>query len=205
MRFGKLTALTNIRCYGRWKTTFGGRWHSVEDNLWWKTTLGGRRPLGEDDLGRKTTFDRRWPSVDACMRSSPFFSIFSCQIHLAFANNTDLCCNNVHIFLCTYTYNNPYTHIDTHTEIHTHTYTNTPIILRQPHKHPHTNTPTPTHTHTHTNIHTHIHTIYFLGVESLMPNLFYQEWRPHDAPTTPPRLPNQEQLWKMQSKISFLD
>ena len=42
--------------YGRWKTTFGGRWPSVEDNFYWKTTFGGRWPLVEDNLRWKTTF-----------------------------------------------------------------------------------------------------------------------------------------------------
>ena len=33
LRFGMMTALTNIRCYGRWKTTFSGRRPLVEDDL----------------------------------------------------------------------------------------------------------------------------------------------------------------------------
>ena len=40
LQFGMLTALTNIRCYGRWKTPLCGRQPSVDDCLWWKTTLG---------------------------------------------------------------------------------------------------------------------------------------------------------------------
>ena len=76
------------RCYGRWKTTFGGRrpslegnlqwkynlrwktafgkgrWPSVEDGLWWKTTYSGRQPSVEDGLRWKTTFVERRPSED---------------------------------------------------------------------------------------------------------------------------------------------
>ena len=36
--------------------TFGGRLHSVEDNLWWKMTCGGRRPAVKDNLQRRMTF-----------------------------------------------------------------------------------------------------------------------------------------------------
>ena len=59
LRFGRLTALTNIRStkgYGRWKTTFGGRQSLGEDGLPWKRTfggnmtLGGRQPSMEDDI-----------------------------------------------------------------------------------------------------------------------------------------------------------
>ena len=87
LRFGMLTALTNIRCYGRWKTTFSGRRHSVEDNLhlkttfsrkttfsgrWpsvegnlqWKTTFGGWQNLVEDGLWWKMTFGGRWPLME---------------------------------------------------------------------------------------------------------------------------------------------
>ena len=39
----------------QWKTTFGGRWPSVEDNL------RGRRPSVGDSLQWKTTFGGRWP------------------------------------------------------------------------------------------------------------------------------------------------
>ena len=40
----------------RWKMTFGGRRPSVEDDLWWRTTFDGRRPVVEDDLRWKMTF-----------------------------------------------------------------------------------------------------------------------------------------------------
>ena len=93
MRFGKLTALTNIRCYGRWKTTFGGRRPSLEDNLRWKMTFGGRRLLLEDNLrwkttycGRRhlveddllwsTTFSGRRPSLDPYVLPTPLCGIF---------------------------------------------------------------------------------------------------------------------------------
>ena len=62
LRFGMLTVLIiydQSRCYGRLKTTFGGRQPSVEDTLWWKTTFGGRQHLVEDDLQWKTTFSGR--------------------------------------------------------------------------------------------------------------------------------------------------
>ena len=50
--------------YGRWKTTFGGRQPSMEDDLWWKMTFGERRPLVEDKLRLKTTFGGRQPLVE---------------------------------------------------------------------------------------------------------------------------------------------
>ena len=46
LRFGMLTALTNIR-------STKGLWQ-VEDDLWWKTTYGGRQPLVEDNFWWKT-------------------------------------------------------------------------------------------------------------------------------------------------------
>ena len=67
LRFGRLTALTNIRStkgYGRWKTTFGGRQSLWEDGLPWKRTFNGRRPSMEDDLRWKTTFGGRQPAVE---------------------------------------------------------------------------------------------------------------------------------------------
>ena len=48
----------------QWKMTFSGRWPSVEDNLRWKTTLVGRLPSVEDDLGWKTLLGGRWPWVE---------------------------------------------------------------------------------------------------------------------------------------------
>ena len=53
-----LTTLTNDQLSGdgRWKTSFGGRRPSVEDDLWWKTTVGGRHPLVADTLWWKMTF-----------------------------------------------------------------------------------------------------------------------------------------------------
>ena len=39
-----------------WKTTFGGRRPSVEDDLQWKITFGGRQPSAEDDFWWKATF-----------------------------------------------------------------------------------------------------------------------------------------------------
>ena len=41
------------------KTTFDGRWPSIEDDLRWKTTIGGKHPSMEDGLWWKTTFDGR--------------------------------------------------------------------------------------------------------------------------------------------------
>ena len=86
--FGMFTVLTNIRSTKvlwlveddlRWKTTFGGRWPSVEDSLlwkqpsveddvdddiWYRTTFFWRWPSLEDNLWWKTTFGRRQPSVE---------------------------------------------------------------------------------------------------------------------------------------------
>ena len=41
----------------------GGRWPSVEDDLWWKTTFGRRQPLVEKYLRWKMTFCGRRPFV----------------------------------------------------------------------------------------------------------------------------------------------
>ena len=53
LRFGMLTDLTNVRStkalWKRWKTTFGGRRPTVEDDLHWKTTFNG-----------KTSFEKCW-------------------------------------------------------------------------------------------------------------------------------------------------
>ena len=79
-----------------WKTTFGGKWSTVEDNLWWnptfsgrlpaveeklqwKITLGGRRPLVEDNLEdyqMKMNISGRRPSLDPCMLPTPLRGIF---------------------------------------------------------------------------------------------------------------------------------
>ena len=33
----------------------------MEDTLWWKTTFDGRWPSMEDDLQRQMNFNERWP------------------------------------------------------------------------------------------------------------------------------------------------
>ena len=80
-------------CYGWWRTPFGGRRPSVEDDFWWKTTfvdrrpsvedkiqwnttLGGRWSLEVDNLRWKTTFRGRQPSVDPCMLPNPLCGFF---------------------------------------------------------------------------------------------------------------------------------
>ena len=54
----RLNQINQIKS-NQWKTTFGGRQPSVEDDLWWKTTFGERPPSGKDNLRWKATFGGR--------------------------------------------------------------------------------------------------------------------------------------------------
>ena len=78
LRFGRLTALTNIRSTKR--VMVGGRWPLVEEDPWWKTIFGGRgplvggRPLVDDKLWWMTTFGGRQPSVEEDLRWKTTFS-----------------------------------------------------------------------------------------------------------------------------------
>ena len=71
LRFGVLTALTNLRSTKvlwyveddlRWKTTFCGGRPSVEGDLWLKTTFSGRQPSVEDNFW--------WKTILACFNAS---------------------------------------------------------------------------------------------------------------------------------------
>ena len=57
LRFGMLTDPTNVRStkvlWKMWRTTFGGRRPSVEDDLHWKTTFCGKMTFGEKQPSSK--------------------------------------------------------------------------------------------------------------------------------------------------------
>ena len=54
----------------RWKTTFDGRWSSLEDDPQWKMTFDGRGPSMEDDLQWKTTLHGRRPVMEGNLRDN---------------------------------------------------------------------------------------------------------------------------------------
>ena len=46
----------------RWKRTFIGSWHLIEDNHHWKTKFDGKQPSTEDNIQQKTTLYKRQTS-----------------------------------------------------------------------------------------------------------------------------------------------
>ena len=48
----------------RWKRTFIGSWHLIEDNHHWKTKFDGKQPTTEDNLQQKTHINKRTSMLD---------------------------------------------------------------------------------------------------------------------------------------------